>query len=858
MATENISLKIGLDTSNFSNSIKGMQNELKALAKVDLSILSAADAKAVISRMGDLKDQVGLLRKEITAADPSAFFSTFSTLAGPAIAGISGLAVGMELFGAKTEEVDKVQRKLMAVISLLSTLQTIADANKLKGIMKQIPFQYLELKNRLTNVLLIKQEVIAETADVAIKNVQAASIIKLTVLQQIWNKAVLANPILLIVAGIMALVGAVVLLGKAFASNNERIKESEKTTDGLIIKNKELRESYNNIAKGWRDMKLEFQKATGEISQRTFDLEKIKNNSKDAIEVLKQELLVGIEGMRQSGILAGLGKEFNKSLTEQLKTGFVELDKLPAHFNNVQLKAWELIKVFNSKVTEQQIKDIELEALLVINEFNKINDEIDSLKNENVTDELQKLKIWRDKKLEEYKKEYEGSTEYKELLLELEKNYSTKRKNIIEKNNSDMLKLTSDNFKKLSDATKEAKSKLDEIDNGPNELKKLQENYTNDLNIQTEFHNKNKTSEADFLRAKEELNKAYFLNQEILILNNEKDKEEKLLAFRKDYLKKNLAEQKKAELDAVDKAGKVSGASPEEIAKAKYEIEKKYTDLIIEYKKDSAYTEGDALIKAEIDAQVAKLDRMLMNEKDYADAVEKIMKDAALKEDTIKQVKAAKEETYTQAAFAAIQILSDQQQAANDRELNRINTLYEDKKKALDDQLEYGLVSNEEYNQEIERQEAARLEAEKALKIKTAKEEKMIGLFNIAINTAVAISKATASLMLPLIPWLIAQGAIQAAIIAAKPIPQFAEGTNFAPGGEAIVGERGPERIILPRGSQVIPNNQLGNTVNYQQMIEYIDLSFQKYSLIPVVVSEYEMTLKQTKVKNAQINSQVQ
>lgn len=34
---------------------------------------------------------------------------------------------------------------------------------------------------------------------------------------------------------------------------------------------------------------------------------------------------------------------------------------------------------------------------------------------------------------------------------------------------------------------------------------------------------------------------------------------------------------------------------------------------------------------------------------------------------------------------------------------------------------------------------------------------------------------------------------------------RFASGTNFAPGGPALVGEQGPEIVNLPRGSQVIP-----------------------------------------------------
>jgi len=41
----------------------------------------------------------------------------------------------------------------------------------------------------------------------------------------------------------------------------------------------------------------------------------------------------------------------------------------------------------------------------------------------------------------------------------------------------------------------------------------------------------------------------------------------------------------------------------------------------------------------------------------------------------------------------------------------------------------------------------------------------------------------------------------------------FAGGTNYAPGGVAVVGEHGPEIVNLPRGSQVVPNN-LASTIH--------------------------------------------
>ena len=42
-------------------------------------------------------------------------------------------------------------------------------------------------------------------------------------------------------------------------------------------------------------------------------------------------------------------------------------------------------------------------------------------------------------------------------------------------------------------------------------------------------------------------------------------------------------------------------------------------------------------------------------------------------------------------------------------------------------------------------------------------------------------------------------------------IPGFATGTNNAPRGLAVVGERGPELVRFNGGEQVIPNHAIGN-----------------------------------------------
>jgi hypothetical protein len=81
-------------------------------------------------------------------------------------------------------------------------------------------------------------------------------------------------------------------------------------------------------------------------------------------------------------------------------------------------------------------------------------------------------------------------------------------------------------------------------------------------------------------------------------------------------------------------------------------------------------------------------------------------------------------------------------------------------------------------------------------------------------NLAMAVSNAISSVKgIPFPMNIILAGFGAAGIITLfnAVVPQFANGTNFAPGGLSLVGERGPELVNLPRGSQVFPNSTLNN-----------------------------------------------
>jgi len=90
---------------------------------------------------------------------------------------------------------------------------------------------------------------------------------------------------------------------------------------------------------------------------------------------------------------------------------------------------------------------------------------------------------------------------------------------------------------------------------------------------------------------------------------------------------------------------------------------------------------------------------------------------------------------------------------------------------------------------------------QKKIKTKQAQAEKQQALFNIFINTAVGVMKAA-----PVVPLMIitaALGAIQLALVAAKPLPKFATGTLNAP-DTFIAGEKGRELISHNGNSMLV------------------------------------------------------
>ena len=122
-----------------------------------------------------------------------------------------------------------------------------------------------------------------------------------------------------------------------------------------------------------------------------------------------------------------------------------------------------------------------------------------------------------------------------------------------------------------------------------------------------------------------------------------------------------------------------------------------------------------------------------------------------------------------------------------------------------------------------EAEDIAKLEKKKRkLQRQKAVFEKANALIQIAINTAVAVSRAPADgpLGLALVPIIVGLGALQTAAVLAQPLPKFAQGGVMSHDGLAVVGDGGKQEVIRTPDGKLSLTPNTDTVVNLQKGTE--------------------------------------
>jgi len=201
---------------------------------------------------------------------------------------------------------------------------------------------------------------------------------------------------------------------------------------------------------------------------------------------------------------------------------------------------------------------------------------------------------------------------------------------------------------------------------------------------------------------------------------------------------------------------------------------------------------------------------------------------------------------------------------------------------SLDALRDADLISEEEYNQrQLKIQEDA-AEKERILKVKQAKAEKRAALYQIVIDTAVAVAKSWGQggglLGAPIAAIAALAGALQLGLVASQPIPEYARGgkiggNRHAFGGSMVEAEQG--EFIVNRNSvnqpgveallsminsngnnnsDVVSNPSDGST-NANVIQQIVSDTIKGISSIPVTNLESEYSGVQRKVKSIESRS---
>lgn len=151
-----------------------------------------------------------------------------------------------------------------------------------------------------------------------------------------------------------------------------------------------------------------------------------------------------------------------------------------------------------------------------------------------------------------------------------------------------------------------------------------------------------------------------------------------------------------------------------------------------------------------------------------------------------------------QEAMKLASMWADRQTAIENKQLKDYEKANEEKKNALKERLDAGLITEAHYNAEVERMDAEHDAYEEELRLKQAKRDKQMQLTQAIINTALSITSALAApfpLSIVAAALAAATGAAQIALIASTPITAGAEEGGFSDVVRAQDGKKYKARL---------------------------------------------------------------
>lgn len=792
-----------------------------AMGNSSITFTSFKDAVGeAVDSVGDINDQI-----KLAASDTRTLDGLIDVAQG--LAGGFALAQGSAaLLGIENENLEKTFVKLQAVMTILQGLEAIRNATK------------------------------KESA--ALDFIMTARTKALAVAQGIYTVAVGASTgamkafrIALLSTGILAIVGALVLAGKAMYDFAQKTKEAKDNAKLLGEINATAAESAGKEAASLKILRAEIESTTVPMQTRL-----------QAVKDLKEQYPKYFEGLTTEQILTGkVANAYDLAAAAILRKAKANAAAAEIEKNSSEALAIELDLELKAIETNKKIAEAQADAAVssggsagaggnfggVSKRAKQIAFKEDFQIEKNAAQEQLRLiaqknnlliKFVLDGAEENVKIEKDKTEKVKketEKQLALAKDFEEQKLKAIAETNKTELELMADQQQRISDA--ENKSILDRVF-AVQRYEDAKEAIL-DLGADEELRQLEVQRDAINKEYDKRVKDAKGNNSEILKINAERDKEIKSFdAFAAEEQRKIAAN---LNLQKVN----LSFDASQKIIKIQEDLYKSLADLYKESEKDFMDS-----IDRMVDAKIAA------NKKDPPP--KKTAEELRIEKLDILAGKITNFQTLSNNIFSAygeiasisidkqkvaLEELEASQQKNYENEVNRINASAKtDAEKA--DQLkilEASRMAQKEQNERKARQ----------LEIQRAKFEKAANIANIISSTALAVVNALKTQPAPLGIALAATigilGAAQLARAIATPLPKYEKGTQHAKEGWAVTDEKGAELYIEPggksfmgsdegpvtrylkAGTKIIPADEVNQSLN-NAMIRQTAMAFQNYN----------------------------
>lgn len=396
---------------------------------------TSKQAIAAAKKVAELKDQVGFANDLVEGFNPDRKFQGMATAVNAAAVAASGVTSGMALMGAESEDTEKALLKVQAAMAFSDAVGRITEmGDDFMKLQAQVSSMFTTLTtakavdtaateannaSKAKGIVITEGAAVASTALGGGMTFNAIATTAAAVATNLFNAAlaILASPILLVVAGIAALVLGIGYLTGAFgdfSGEAAKAEQANKKLSGEIDKLTKANEKSNEQMRFSADAAIAMAKAQGK--------------STDEVRKLKEELInQEVVEKRLNALKA------QSILIEAQRVAGLE-DATDAQKETAK-KAWEFFKKtnedYNSSLKARRQMAIDHKVEIVAEETAK-NKELAEKRAEAAKKEADERKRKHEEELKEKQK-------LKEDLKKLEERYVTDIENLKDKSDEQKL-----------------------------------------------------------------------------------------------------------------------------------------------------------------------------------------------------------------------------------------------------------------------------------------------------------------------------------------------------------------------------------------------------------------------------------